>query len=282
MRDESEKAAALIRARAGTAPVDVGVLIGSSLATLADHIANPVATRYEDLPGFMRSRLESGNAECIVGALGSARVALLKGRAHYHETGDFAGMRVPLETIRLLGAKAVVLTCAAGSVRREITPGTPIAIRDHINLTGINPLVGLDETNRAVNLSAAYDPTLRERFAKAVSASGRKSQEATLMWFPGPSFETPAEVQAARLLGADLVGMSSVPEVLIARHLGLRVLTTATVTNYAAGLSDETLGREQAMRVSAAAAATLVRVLVKLFDMWVLDVRTPGIAAARS
>jgi purine-nucleoside phosphorylase len=148
-----------------------------------------------------------------------------------------------------------------------------MAVRDHINLTGINPLVGLDDANRSVDLTAAYDPHLRERFAKAAGESGRKSQEGTLMWFPGPSFETPAEIQIARTLGADLVGMSTVPDVLIARQLGLRVLAVATVTNYAAGLSAEALGREQAMRVSAAAAATLVRVLVKFFELWVLDAR---------
>jgi purine-nucleoside phosphorylase len=282
MREDSEKSAAAIRARIGTAPVDVGLVVGKSLATICDHIAAPVSFRYQDLPGFGRTRQGDEVCECVVGTLGSARVVVLNGRAHYHEDGDIAGMRVPLETLRLLGAKAVVLTSAAGSTRREISPGALVAIRDHINLTGINPLVGADGPNRAVDLTAAYDPHLRERFAKAAGESGRRSHEGTFMWFPGPSFETPAEIHAARALGADLVGMSIVPEVLIARQIGLRVLALTTVTNFAAGLNTETLGREHAMRVSTAAAAALIRVLIRFFELWVLDARARAPACVES
>lgn len=273
MREESKQSAALIRAQIGAAPVDVGLVVGGNLAAIAEHITSPASFRYADLPGFPRPRVGGDDAECVIGTLGSARIALFKGRAYYHEAGDANAMRVPLETLKLLGAGAVVLTGAAGSVRRELAPGGLTAIRDHINLTGINPLVGIDAPDRAVDLTAAYDPHFRERFAKAASEGGRKSHEATLMWFPGPSFETPAEIQAARSLGADLVGMSIVPDTLIARHIRLRVLALATVTNYAAGLSAEMPSREHAMRVSTAAAATLIRVLVKLFELWVLDAR---------
>jgi len=273
MRDDSNRSAELIRAQAGATPIDVGLVIGANLAGIAEHIKTPVTFRYQDLPGFPQPRVGGDTAQCVVGALGSARIGLLRGRAYYHELGDAAGMRVPLETLKLLGAKAVVLTGAAGSVRREIMPGALVGVRDHINLTGINPLVGFDAPNRAIDLTGAYDPHLRERFAKAATESGRKSHEATLMWFPGPSFETPAEIQAARALGADLVGMSVVPDTVIARHIGLRVLALATVTNYAAGISTEMPSHDQAVRVSTAAAATLIRVLVKLFELWVLDAR---------
>jgi purine-nucleoside phosphorylase len=272
MRDDSEKSAAVIRAQIGADPLDVGLVVGASLA-IDSHITSPVSFNYEDLPGFMRPRQDDKVADCVVGTLGNARVAVLKGRTLYHEAGEIAGMRVPLETLRLLGAKVVVLNAAAGSTRREISPGALVAIRDHINLTSINPLVGIDDPHRSVDLTAAYDPHLRERFAKAGAESGRKTQEGTLMWFPGPGFETPAEIHAARMLGADLVGMSIVPEVLIARQLGLRVLALTTVTNFAAGLAAETLGREQAMRVSTVAAASLIRVLVKIFEQWGPDAR---------
>jgi len=274
MRDDSEKSAAVIRARIGADPLDAGLVVGASLAALDSHITAPVSFKYEELPGFMRPRQDDKICDCAVGTLGNARVAVLKGRALYHEAGDIAGMRVALETLRLLGAKVVVLNAAVGSTRREISPGALVAIRDHINLTGINPLVGVDDPHRSLDLTAAYDPHLRERFAQAAAETGRKSQEGTLMWFPGPGFETPAEINAARLLGADLVGMSIVPEVLIARQLGLRVLALTTVTNFAAGLTAETLGREQAMRVSTAAAASLIRVLVKIFEHWGPDTRT--------
>jgi purine-nucleoside phosphorylase len=273
MRDDSNRSADIIRARIGASPIDVGLVIGANLAAIGEHIKTPVSFPYQELPGFPHPRVGGDTSQCVVGTLGSARLALLRGRAYYHEQGDAAAMRVPLETLKLLGAKAVVLTGAVGSVRRDIMPGALIGIRDHINLTGINPLVGVDEPNRAIDLTGAYDPHLRERFAKAATESGRKSHEATLMWFPGPSFETPAEIQVARTLGADLVGMSIVPDTLIARHVGLRVLALATVTNYAAGISTEMPSRDQALRVSTAAAATLIRVLIKLFDLWVLDAR---------
>ena len=279
MGEQSDKSAALIQAQIGTAPIDVGLVVGGNLAAIADHITSQTSFGYGDLPGFERPRIGGDTAECVVGTLGSARIALLKGRAYYHETGNPAAMRVPLETLKLLGAKAVVLTGAAGSTRREIAPGALVAIRDHINLTGINPLVGVDARDRAIDLTTAYDPHLRERFAKAAGETGRKSHEATLMWFPGPTFETPAEINAARTLGADLVGMSVVPDAVIARHIGLRVLALATVTNFAAGLTAEMPSREQAMRVTTAGAATLIRVLLKLFELWVLDARMPSAGA---
>src|SRR5262249_47306269 len=152
-----------------------------------------------------------------------------------------------------LGATAVVLATAAGSARREIQPGALVAIKDHINLTGFNPLIGEPTENRYMDMTGAYDPVLRERFAVAAGETGgRKTSEAVFMWFPGPSFETPAEINAARALGADLVGMTTVPDVIIARSIGLRVLAVAMVTNYAAGLGTEQLGRDQTMRVTGA------------------------------
>jgi len=273
MRDQSQKSAAAIRTRIGEAPVDVGLVLSAGLAAIGDHLTDPIGFKYDDLPGFVRPRFGGAAAECVIGTLGRARVAVFKGRTHYHEAGDIAGMRVPLETLKLLGAQAVVLTCAAGSTRRELGPGALVPIRDHINLTGLNPLVGIDDANRSVDLTAAYDPHLRERFAMAAGELGRKIQEGTLMWFPGPAFETPAEIHAARTLGADLVGMSAVPEVLIARQIGLRVLALATVTNYAAGLNPEALSRDQAMRVSMASVTSLTRMLMRFFELWLLDAR---------
>jgi len=209
----------------------------------------------------------------VVGTHGTARVAVLKGRMHYYETGDIAAMRVPLETLVLLGAKAVVLTNAAGSTRQEMGPGSLVAIRDHINLTGLNPLIGMRDDNRFVDMSAPYDHVLRERFHVAANEAGRKTAEGVYMWFTGPSFETPSEVEAARKLGADLVGMSTVPEVVIARQLGLRVLAVSMVTNYAAGMAPERMNHERTMRVAGAAIHSLTRVLLKFCEIWVLDSR---------
>ena len=133
-------------------------------------------------------------------------------------------MRVPLEMLSLLGAKSVVLTSAAGSVRNDINPGTLVTITDHINLTGLNPLIGESGRERFVDMSGAYDRHLQERFAIASGQLGRKVHEAVYMWLPGPSFETAAEIRAAQALGAQVVGMAIVPETMLARRFGLRVL----------------------------------------------------------
>jgi purine-nucleoside phosphorylase len=268
LRQESERAAAIVRERNGGLPIDVGIVLDTGFAGIGEHFQNPVATPYGALPGF----IPDGGA-LVTGIIGTARVAMLKGRAHHYETGDLACMRVPLETLALLGAKAVVFANAAGSVRPEIRPGALVTIRDHINLTGLNPLYAERDSARFVDMTNAYDPVLRERFQVAAGEIGRKTVAAVFMWFPGPSYETPAEIQAARALGADLVGMSTVPNVMIARHLGLRVLAVAMVTNYAAGLADAPLGQEQTMRVTSVSIWPLTRMLLRFFEIWVLESR---------
>lgn len=270
MRSESQQAAAALRARAGEVPVDLGLVLGSGLAAIAEQVISPVRLGYRDLAGFPRAIAGEDEPEIVVGALGTARAAVLKGRALYHESRDLSAMRVPLETLKLLGAEGVVLVNSAGSTRPELAPGALVAIKDHINLTGENPLLQAEGENRFTDMRGAYDAMMRERFALAAHGVGRKVSEATYMWFPGPSFETPAEIQAARVLGADLVGMSLVPEVVIARSLGLRVLAISMVTSYAAGVGAETADREDHRRVASAMTMSITRVLAKFFEIWVV------------
>ncbi len=271
MRKESEQAAAIVRERNAGASIDVGLVLGGGLASIAEQVTSPAAIPYRDLPGFIPSPSDPQGGELIIGTLGTARIGILKGRVAYHETGDIACMRVPIETLALLGAKAIVFANAAGSIKPEIRPGAMVVIRDHINLTGLNPLMENTGEKRLVDLAGAYDAILRERFQVAASDTGRKINEGVFMWFPGPSFETPAEIGAARVLGADLVGMSTVPEVIIARQLGLRVLAVAMVTNFAAGMADQPLGHEQTMRVAGATIVPLTRMLLKFFNIWVVE-----------
>ena len=273
MRSESEKAASVIRSRASDQPVDVALVLGSGLAAIADHITAPTVIPYDDLPGFLRPMVGGHAAELVVGTLGTAHVAVMKGRVHHYESGDVAAMRVPLETFSLLGANAVVLTNAAGSTRPELKPGSLMVIRDHINLTGQDPLIGETEDSRFVDLTTAYDPVLRERFARAAAEAGLRTGEGVYMWRSGPSFETPAEIQVARMLGADLVGMSTVPEVIMARHIGLRVLAVSMVTNFAAGLTAEPLNHAHTMRAAAASIVPLTDALVKFFAGWARELR---------
>lgn len=270
MRTESQQAAAAIRTRAGDTPINIGLVLGTGLAAIADQVISPVHIPYRDLAGFPSAVAGEHEPEVVVGTLGTARVAILKGRTLYHQARDMAAMRVPLETIELLGAEAVVLVNSAGSTRADLAPGALVAIKDHINLTGLNPLVGEAGEGRFTDMSGAYDPVLRERFVIAAHSFGRKTSEAVYMWFPGPSFETAAEIQAARTLGADVVGMSLVPEVVLARHLGLRVLAVSMVTNFAAGVRPEQHEREDSMRVAGATIQSLTRVLVKFFEIWIV------------
>jgi purine-nucleoside phosphorylase len=269
MRSESQQAAAAIRARVGDTPVDLGLVLGTGLAAIGEQVAAPVSIPYSELAGFPRAG-DDDQSEIVIGTLGTARVAIFKGRALYHETRDLAAMRVPLETLKLLGAEGVVLVNFAGSTRLELPPGTLAAVKDHINLTGENPLFRETGDDRFTDMRGAYDAMMRERFALAAHSVGRKASEGTYMWFRGPSFETPAEIHAARTLGADLVGMTLVPEVTIARSLGLRVLAISMVTSHAAGVSNENMERDDRMRVASAMTASLTRVLAKFFEIWVL------------
>jgi purine-nucleoside phosphorylase len=269
MRAESQQAAAAIRARVGETPINLGLVLGTGLAAIGEQVASPVSIPYGELAGFPRAGGDN-QQEIVLGMLGTARVGILKGRALYHETHDLAAMRVPLETLKLLGAEGVLLVNFAGSTRLDLAPGTLVAVKDHINLTGQNPLLHEVSENRSTDMQGAYDVMMRERFALAAQSVGRRVSEAIYMWFPGPSFETPAEILAARTLGADLVGMSLVPEVIIARHVGLRVLAISMVTSYAAGVSSDVVDREDRMRIAGAMTSSLTRVLAKFFEIWVV------------
>ena len=270
MRRESEQAAAIIRDRTDGRPINLGLIVGASHAPIVEYVGSPVTIPYRDLVGFPRLALGAAESEAVIGTLGTARAAILKGRMLYHESRDMAAMRVPLETLKLLGAEAVVLVNSAGSTRADLAPGALVAIKDHINLTGLNPLLGEPDESRFTDMSAAYDAVLRERFVIAAHSVGRKTGEGVYMWFPGPSFETAAEIRAAHMLGADLVGMSLVPEAILARHLGLRVLAISMVTNFAAGVRAEHVEREDRIRVAGATVLSLTRVLVKFFEIWVV------------
>jgi purine-nucleoside phosphorylase len=170
-------------------------------------------------------------------------------------------MRHALETMQALGAERLILTNAAGSFRADVPPGELMLIADHINFAGANPLIGEATDARFVNMTDAYSPALRQAIAAAAAAEGIPLVEGVYAWYSGPSFETPAEIRALKLLGADAVGMSTVPEVILARFLGLEVAAISTITNMAAGLSDEAISHEHTKAMAPAGAAKLERVL---------------------
>ncbi|MCA3443592.1 MAG: purine-nucleoside phosphorylase [Rhodobacter sp.] len=260
---KSAELAALIRARAGAAPVRLGLILGSGLGPLAGAVQG-VAIDYADLPGFPHAAVSGHIPKLVVGDLEGVRVAVFGGRAHYYESGNPAVMRLPLEVLKALGAEALIATNAAGSMRADIRPGDLMLLSDHINFSGLNPLIGEPTDARFVPMTEAHDPALRARLRAAAEAEGIALPEGVYAWYSGPSFETPAEIRAIRLLGGDAVGMSTVPEVILARFLGLRVAAISSVTNMAAGLSDEKISHEHTRAMAPLGAVKLEKVLRRM------------------
>ena len=252
-----------VRARAGDGPVRLGLILGSGLGHLAGAV-NGVAIDYADLPGFPHAGVSGHNPKLVIGDLEGVRVAVFGGRAHYYEAGNPAVMRLPLEVLKALGAEALIATNAAGSMRPDIRPGDLMLLSDHINFSGLNPLIGEATDARFVPMTDAHDPGLRARLRAAAATEAIPLPEGVYAWYSGPSFETPAEIRAIRTLGGDAVGMSTVPEVILARFLGLRVAAISTITNMAAGLSDEKISHDHTKAMAPLGAAKLERVLRRM------------------
>ena len=255
-----EDLATLIRDRAGAAPVRLGLILGSGLGHLAGAVQG-VAIPYADLPGFPHVSVSGHNPNLVIGDLEGVRVAVFGAREHYYENGNAGAMRLPLEVLRALGAEALIATNAAGSLRPDIRPGDLRRCADPITYSRLNPLIGEPTDARFVPMTAAHDPTLRAGLRAAAEAEGVALPEGVYCWYSGPSFETPAEIRMLKLLGGDAVGMSTVPEVILARFLGLRVAAVSTITNMAAGLSDEQISHEHTKAMAPLGAAKLERVL---------------------
>ncbi|MDX6729971.1 MAG: purine-nucleoside phosphorylase [Baekduia sp.] len=264
-------AADVVRERAAAAGAPaitprLGLVLGSGLGGLADAVQDAVAIPYAELPGFPVGSVAGHAGRLVLGTLAGTPVVVLQGRAHLYEGVPASDLAVPVRTVRALGAEALVLTNAAGSLRAEVGPGCLMALTDHINLMGANPLAGPNDDElgpRFVGLGDAYDPDLRGRLRHAAQAEAVELHEGVYLAVSGPSFETPAEIRAFKVLGADAVGMSTVPEVIVARHCGLRVAAVSAITNLAEGLGDEVLTHEHTLASAAIAARDLERVLTR-------------------
>lgn len=256
----AQKAAEAIRAH-GVTSVEIAIVLGTGLGALADAVRDAIIIPFADLPGFPGSGVSGHAGRLVCGMLEGRRVAVLQGRAHYYEHGDARAMAVPVETVALLGAPACIATNAAGSTRPDWTPGTLVALADHINYSGLNPLIGETGDARFVSMTDAYDPALRAALRTSAKEAAIDLEEGVYMWFSGPSFETPAEVRMAHRLGADLVGMSTVPEVILARRFGLRVAAVSLVTNLAAGIDGASPSHGETKDMAHAGADRMARLL---------------------
>lgn len=260
MSKSVEDLVALIRARAGDAPVRVGMILGSGLGHLAGAV-DGVAIPYADLPGFPHVGVSGHNPQLVIGDLEGVRVAVFGAREHYYENGNPAAMRPALSVLKALGADRLIATNAAGSMRSDIRPGDLMLLSDHINFSGLNPLIGEQTDARFVPMTDAHNPEMRAALKVAAAAEGVALAEGVYAWYSGPSFETPAEIRAIKTLGADAVGMSTVPEVILARFLGLKVAAISTITNMAAGLSDEQISHEHTKAMAPLGAVKLEKLL---------------------
>ncbi|GJE60162.1 purine-nucleoside phosphorylase [Methylobacterium trifolii] len=257
----AERAAATLRQAGFGGPHACAIVTGTGLGGIKAGLEAPVTLAYADIPGFPEPGVSGHGGSLHRGWIAGRSVLVFEGRAHAYERGDAGAMRVPLATAQALGAQTLLLTNASGSLMPHAGPGGLVMLSDHINLSGMNPLVGEASDARFVPMTGAYDPELRSRLRVAAGTCGITLHEGVYAWFSGPSFETPAEVRMAGRLGADLVGMSTVPEVILARFLGLRVAALSVVTNRAAGIGDGAPHHAETKAVAGQAAGDLARLV---------------------
>jgi xanthosine phosphorylase len=258
-------AAAQIRAKIGAITPQMAIILGSGLGGLAKHVQNPVIIPYRELPGFPILTVEGHSGEVIVGTLSGVPVILLKGRKHFYETDDAYPLKTMVRTMKALGVEILFLSNAAGSVNVHIPVAGLMAITDHINFMGMNPLVGANDDAfgpRFVPLGGAWDKALSALLHKTAEAQKIPLYHGVYMAFRGPNFETPAEIKMAQRMGADAVGMSTVPDCLIARHCGLRVVGCSMITNMGEGMSDEQLSHAHTLSNAAKGADDFEKLVI--------------------
>ena len=251
------------RLPAGFKP-QVAVILGSGLGAFADDVQAVATIPYAELTGFPPTTVAGHAGRLVAGHVGPTPVVVLQGRAHYYERGRIDEMAGAIDALATIGCETLLQTNAAGSLRLDMPPGSAMAITDHINFTGVNPLFGESGDGRFVDMVDAYDPRLVAQMLAVAKSANILCHDGVYIWFSGPSFETPAEIRAARTLGADAVGMSTVPETILARRAGLRVAALSLMTNYAAGLSREKLGHDQTLAVALESEGRM-RHLLRLF-----------------
>lgn len=264
------QAAAIIRARmpANFQP-RVAMILGSGLGVLAEQMTDSVSISFDELPGFPISTVHGHAGQLVMGTLAGVQVVCLKGRGHFYEGYGPAVMTSAVRTIKLLGCEMLFVTNAAGSLRPEVDAGSLVALNDHINFLPGSPMVGPNDERfgpRFFSMANAYDADLRKLLQSSAAEKSITLHEGVYIAYPGPNFETPAEIRAFKTLGADLVGMSVVPEVVPARHCGLKVVGVSVVTNLAEGLSPFLLSHEQTLKYAAIGAESLIKLILAFLE----------------
>jgi purine-nucleoside phosphorylase len=262
--EKAEEAAAFVRERIAVSP-RVAVVLGSGLGSFANSVEHPVAISYEDIPHFPRPTVEGHSGRLVAGSVAGTAVVVMQGRVHAYEGYSPEEVTFPIRVLGRLGITTLIITNAAGGIRLDLRQGQLVLISDHINFSGRNPVSGANDERlgpRFFDMTEAYSKRLR-----FLAHSAAELKEGVYLSLSGPSFETPAEIQAFRSWGADMVGMSTVHEVIVARHMGIEVLGISCITNMAAGILDQPINHQEVMETGARAQAQLTRLLVALLPV---------------
>ena len=260
------KALKTIHKIAGSEPIAAARVLGSGLSALGDELIDKVTITYSELKGFPGGGVSGHGRDLLIGTMGGKRIAILTGREHYYEHGNAAAMRPALETMADLGASTLLLTNSAGSLDERFRPGDLMLISDHINYAGMNPLIGEPTDRRFTNMVDCYAPDLRGKAMGLAQKLDIRLNEGIYLWYSGPSFETVAEIQMAIRLGANAVGMSTAPEVILGRFLGLKVWACSSITNMGAGLSNENISHEHTKTMAVQGAEKLRKLIPALVE----------------
>jgi purine-nucleoside phosphorylase len=271
--DQVSEAAAFMRAILGPHHPRVGIVLGSGLGAVADAVTEPVVMPYSQIPHFPQSTVEGHSGRMVAGLLANVPIVVMQGRVHFYEGYSPLEVTFPMRVLGALGIQAVVLTNAAGGIQEGYRVGQLVALSDHINFMGWNPLVGPNEPRFAArpgaglrfpDMTEAYSKRLRALAQDAAKEEDFELAEGVYLAVSGPSYETPAEIRAFRTLGATLVGMSTVPETIVARHMGIEVLGISCVTNLAAGLGATLLSQQEVIEIGRQVEHRLARLLERL------------------
>jgi purine-nucleoside phosphorylase len=269
MQDGIRKAAEFLMERIDTAP-RMAIVLGSGLGALADELTEALAIPYAQIPGFPASTAPGHAGRLVCGKLAGKSVIAMQGRFHFYEGHAMDKVVFPVRVFRAMGVQRLLLTNACGGANPGFKPGEFMIIRDHINLTGQNPCIGPNDDSigqRFFDMSKTYSPALRTLARTAGRDLGMELHEGVYAWFTGPSFETPAEIRMARVLGADAVGMSTVPEAIAAAHCGLEVLGISCITNMAAGMLDQPITSEEVLAISAARKPEFTALVKRIVEL---------------
>jgi len=266
LTDDAFAAADLIEARAPGFRPRVALILGSGLGDLAQKLEGAVRFPYAELPGFPPGGVQGHAGELVLGTLAGQRVACMRGRGHFYEGHGMGVMTSAIRTLRLLGCELLFITNAAGSLRPEVGPGRLVALSDHINTMPSTPMVGPNDDRfgeRFFSVANLYDAGLRALLERCAQLEALELSSGVFVSYPGPNFETPAEIRMMQIIGGHVVGMSVVPEALSARHCGLKVVAVSLITNLAEGLSNVPLSHEQTLKSAALGAGDLTRLIMR-------------------